>query len=617
MRHMVAPLVIAALLSLCSWQLLERRAVVTLDLESGKRNIVKLYWSTDDAPYGEERMTTLVVGPGVSTHQCRIGDLATIRRLRIDPTERHHDWVMLKRLTLRQVGFSEQQLAGTEELSRLVPLGGLAELESREEGLWLASEGHDARLEWRLPPMERHGGLPGTLVRTACIFAAVLLLARVTHGTELGRHGWVPYLLSMTLVLVSAMALLSQENAHPDEAVHVEAARYFQHHWLPPEIDDPALRHTFSHYGFSRVFSGEIYYWVAGRYLQLVEPLQLPSYLALRGLNVLLWAVMVLGVLAVPPARPLGVPLLISPQICYVFSYCNSDAMALTVSMIVAWQIAVPGTMFSRFFAGEDAGYWRRCLLLGSLVGLLLLAKKNYYFFLLFIPCFLAGVSFRQDLVPWRRLWQRGLALAAVGALLFGLVRGSEYAVNGWDRSAKLYRARVETASPLFNPESPRAAQHPHLGMRDRGVGLQVLLDKERWGEKTFRSSFGVYGYTSVSASFAYYDLVRYLGLGLLGLLVLSVLLRGGWPGIIQLGLAGLVAGGLGTAALYIAWTHDFQAQGRYLLPLVPVLAMMYVRLYPVLPVALFQTLVLLLYCVSLYSFVFVAIPGILLRYGI
>src|SRR5262245_31905713 len=77
------------------------------------------------------------------------------------------------------------------------------------------------------------------------------------------------YALAATLLtvlgtgLAASVALATPFNAHPDERQHVDAFCYFQARlWLPPVNSDGL---TYSRYGDSRVYTGEIVYWVYGR----------------------------------------------------------------------------------------------------------------------------------------------------------------------------------------------------------------------------------------------------------------------------------------------------------------------------------------------------------------
>ncbi|OQX13936.1 MAG: hypothetical protein BWK76_15445 [Desulfobulbaceae bacterium A2] len=617
MRQRVFLAVFAGLLSLLYLRVFVFSAEMEVELDSEKRNIFKVYWAQAGQEYGEGRMARVVVAAGHSTVRFRICDLAAGNTLRLDPAEGANTWVEVRSLTLRQPGFPVQRLAGAGALEQLLPLAGVAGQETTEAGIRYFLDSHDSQLQWRLPPLERNLSLATELARILCLWGLIFVLARYARPVSREAFAWVPYLMALVLALILAMAVISCNNGHPDEYVHLQAAQYYQDHWLPPEIGDPAIRHTYSRYGISRLNYPEVAYWLAGKYLAVVAPLQLQPHVALRGFNVLLWAALVLWVVARPGARLLALPLLLTPQAWYMFSYFNSEAFALVIALAIGWQVAHPESSFSRLASTRGPVLWRSVVLLSGLLGLLLLSKQNFYFFLVFVGLFLLWRLRYEGLGPWRLVWRRWATVALVGGMLFAMGQASFFMVNGLDRKAKLYQARIELAQRPYNPTTPLERRQLDLQRRDRGSSLRHLLEVDRWGEKMFRTSVGVYGYLTVSAQFAYYEVMRNLGLGLLALLTAAVVLYGGVEKITLWGLTCLAACALLAAALYSAWTIDFQAQGRYLLPILPMLGVCFSRLKALLVWPLFWVWMLALFFASVYNYIFVAFPGIIAFYGL
>jgi uncharacterized membrane protein len=63
--------------------------------------------------------------------------------------------------------------------------------------------------------------------------------------------------------------------------------------------------------------------------------------------------------------------------------------------------------------------------------------------------------------------------------------------------------------------------------------------------------------------------------------------------------------------ACYHAWTVDFQAQGRYFLPIIPMLALLIYHEECYLFRPLFHLLFLAMYLLGIYSFIFVGLHDI------
>ncbi len=188
----------------------------------------------------------------------------------------------------------------------------------------------------------------------------------------------MPALVFSACILALCMAVISRDNIHPDEFVHVRAAKYYQHHLLPPHIEDPAIAHTYSLYGVSRLNSGEIVYLFAGIFLNLLSPLHADPYLIVRLFNITLLCILMLLAVRQSRYRLLLVPLVISPQIWYIFSYFNSDALALFMLLLLAYQAVEPRSAFNQLVRDGFMGSKALSIIpLAVLIGLSLQVKMN------------------------------------------------------------------------------------------------------------------------------------------------------------------------------------------------------------------------------------------------
>jgi hypothetical protein len=289
--------------------------------------------------------------------------------------------------------------------------------------------------------------------------------------------------------------------------VHVAAGEYFTDHSLPPKVGDPAITETYSVYGVSRLHSGEVIYLLAGKYLRLLQPLYLEPFFLLRLLNVLLFGALVLCAFNKKDFRFFLLPFLISPQIWYIFSYFNSDAFATCIGLLAAYQLAGKESALTSLAFSEQPKHIRiKIAVLGLLLGLLLLLKQNFYFLYLFLFFY-----FIWKIWVLRPNWNgkktfRLAAVLLIGCTVFTGIRLTDAWVNDFNKNDLMFKARQQFADELFNPDTPIEKRHAYLEMRQRGTTLKHFLAADRWGEKSFRTSFGVYGYTQYSGSFSYYD---------------------------------------------------------------------------------------------------------------
>ncbi len=134
------------------------------------------------------------------------------------------------------------------------------------------------------------------------------------------------------------------------------------------------------------------------------------------------------------------------------------------------------------------------------------------------------------------------------------------------------------------------------------------MVTVERWFEKSFRTGVGVFGYFTISATESFYDLVRWTGFGLFFFVFGSIFLRGG---LVNSGLALSVlglSGALVAVSLHHSWTVDFQAQGRYLFPILPMLGILYAKTEEKIYQPVLALGVTAMYLLGIYVFIFEAL---------
>jgi hypothetical protein len=367
-----------------------------------------------------------------------------------------------------------------------------------DQGLTIIPANKDPWLLYRVPELNKTSTLVGEAAVIAAICLTVFALVFATRPLH-AEYRFVPFLLLSALMLVAAMAAVSRFAVHPDEHVHVQAGEYYRQHNLPPPVGQAPVA-SYSDYGVSRLHSGEIAYFFAGKFAWVLQVFHVPGYLSLRAFNVALLFVLLLLAVNSREFRVLLVPLLLSPQIWYIFSYFNSEAYALFIVLLVAYQMAAPASAFNRLL-GEDplpGRAWLTFAGLGLLFGLLLLLKLNFYFYCLFLFLyFVWRILFGQTVFD-RRVFVRLGLVAAIGLSVFAGVRGGDLWLNDFDKSARLLEAREvrrghvqaeHTARQQAHPsadEGPRQAAHALHSPRPLGGevlpyrfrGVRVYLDQ-------------------------------------------------------------------------------------------------------------------------------------------
>jgi len=367
--------------------------------------------------------------------------------------------------------------------------------------------------------------------------------------------------LAVAVALVLMVATVSQFNAHPDEYLHYEAARYYTSHWLQPPVGDPSAERTYSHHGVSYLDEPDVVYLFAGKFVSLFSFTGLPPFLLARAFNFILF--ILLFVILLRAGAETRVPvyafLLLSPQIWYVFSYFNSDAFAFFVGICLVLELF----RFTR--DPEGAG---QAIKLGVWLGLVLLVKRNYY---VLIPV-VAAVAVWQAIfflkAGRRRLWAKQWLKVALIASIVGLPRiAYQQWVNGFALGEARYAQVEKIAAPGYKPGQVDEVHTPwHVHMRARGHTAWEILSTYKWPIQSFRSMVGLYGYMNILSPSWYYWAMFFVYVLLFGRLCLpSRQLAFSDLTLTLLVMLPLVA--LAIASFLQSWIGDFQAQGRYLFP--------------------------------------------------
>ncbi|MBP7828769.1 MAG: hypothetical protein KA248_02500 [Kiritimatiellae bacterium] len=359
-------------------------------------------------------------------------------------------------------------------------------------------------------------------------------------------------LLLLAAAQVLLMALFSPGGAHPDEELHVTTASFFLDRWLPPAADDPLVPgYLDPEYGTSYLLASppQILYPLAAKAARLsgfssrfALGLRLGSVAGFLALAAAAWRL-------APRTLLPAVCLLWTPQVWYTFSYFNSDAFPFFLSFLIALLVAGPG----------PAG-WRRAAPAALLLGLLLLAKHNYWPFAVFAVLCLA----------WRTGPKRALAVAGLAAAVAAPLLVRDAVINRFEKEERKAALREEYAADAFKPSrigTPGA--YAGLALRAQGVSLADMLAQRPWARRITRSFGGVYGHMNILAPPAYY-IVQNIMFGFLFLAAAFTWRGWTWPRGVLL----LMASAAGLAVVLIAalfcWMYDFQPQGRYLFPLLP-----------------------------------------------
>jgi len=580
------------------------RAFVELEIEAEHKSIFKLYWTSGDKPFSEKKSSSVRLKPGKGSYTFFFTDLGRVDKIRVDPFQ-YEGRGTIHRLTLSQSGYETVEV----DLASLEPLNQIEKSEGGLSGLLIISTGSDPFLLLQPDLIKNPVNWALETARYALICSLTLLI--IYGFSPLGKEfKFVPVLFAAVLTLVVVMAATSKRNAHPDEYVHLEASKYYQNYWLPPKVDDPEIEQTYSVYGVSRLNNGEVYYLLAGKFSRLLEVLAIDQLLALRSFNLLLFGLIFLYTVKSVPARLVALPFLLTPQLWYIFSYCVSDALGLFLCFLAGCEIVRDNSSLNRLLNRDRKASLRHLLLVAVLLGSMFLLKINYYPFILLVYAFIVWHWFRNP--EDRRSITTRIAAVTIIALAFAGFRiGADYYVNGGERSEKLALMQEKTAHHWYKPSTELNKKHVSMYFKQRGVTLKEMIVKYRWFAHSFQTGFGKYGYFTISGSDTYYRLMKWSVIVFLVFLGGAVAFRGDTEGrLLALLVCGLALA-LVAASVHRSWTIDFQAQGRYLFPILPMIGVVLARNRQAIDNKVFILLTMQLFLLSLYSFIFIALPAI------
>ena len=432
------------------------------------------------------------------------------------------------------------------------------------------------------------------------------------------RGPWfVAALLLLVFAQVAIMAAKAPSAVNPDEELHFVTAQYYHNHWLPPPATDPeVVRYLDPRYGTSYLLASppQILYPLAAKAALLAggEP-HFRRGLRLFNLG-LLCALVGAGSILARRNRWPAFFLLLTPQLWYSFSYFNGDAFAFFLAVFIALAIGLPHSRFRAYLeaAAPDARVTAAIpVALG--LGLLVLAKHNYFIFLMGAAAFSLVLAWRADVTTGRRKrlkrWLLVVVLTGLVPLPF-LVRDS--VINGFDKAAIKAQLREAHARPEYKPSRiHEPGSNPGLALRAKGVGLGEVLGPMRWPRRFFRSFTGVYGPMTVIAPPAYYIAqgILYAALAAAGA---GLLRKRAWSEKLLVLLTILFIGGMLFDAVLFSWLYDFQAQGRYLFPAIPLLLLLVLTLNGRRPISPPLVLLAALFALGTWSFVFVGLKNLI-----
>ncbi len=413
--------------------------------------------------------------------------------------------------------------------------------------------------------------------------------------------------------LVFNLAWQSNPNIHPDENAHLESVKYFSLYSDFPKIGDSrALKAYQAPWALSRLDDIGITYFLAGKFRNLIHTLFNDDTFITRSFNVFLF--MLFFVLGRNKRLLLFLtPLICTPQIWYLFSYANRGAVVLFISLLLAWQLINKTSALNQFLhADKVLAQWKKILYPGLLLGILTISQSNYALFILYL----------FSILFWNLIFSvknkkifiyKCFIFISIGAAIFSIRTAFDVSINGFNKAEKRTAYAESDAEQNFKPSIASTKEsYSGLRLKDKGVRFTEMFNSEfDWHKTSFKSFVGYYGYYAEYSPKWYYSYVFMLYVIPLLVIISHAFFKTNWQdklfAIISLTA---VFGGLLMSFIF-CWTYDFQPQGRYTFPIIPILLVFFWKMFPLWnrhEKAIILSSVIILAILSFYSFYEVAL---------
>lgn len=507
----------------------------------------------------------------------RYGDGGTLKRM--DPMDYHSEnEIRVKDMALFINGFYAGMLEGEELFSAFEPNGDAKLFRTETGSLGISIEGEDSQLLTTESFREFYSQAARSYARTGVIYFALILAFFVFAGEFYRRRIWkhregrffltvdtILYLVGVAaLVLAFTGAFTGSSEINPDESESIYSVQYYTENWKVPDARE-LDREAYSVFGTARLTELNLFYMLAAqiaRFFTFEHAARLFSVFLFAGLlYFLFWNL--------KKNRYLLCALFLTPQVWYLYTYCTSDALDFAVGVLVLYETANPDSMLNRLVRGgiNRKNIWK-VLLLGFLFANIFMSKQNYYVFAIYAFLILLTDLFSAPKEERGKRFRVYLSLAGAALLILGIRYIPEFLHYGVHRQQVLVSLQEQIAIPKLNPASPPEIQSSAFNLHGKGVALTELLFHMGFHKTLFRSFTGTYGSLQFPSPDWYVSLMGLLYLVLISGVCLTVVREKGYrERKVKLGILFFCSFISYALVIYNAYFIDYQAQGRYMLP--------------------------------------------------
>ncbi len=573
-------------------------SIISFKAHADQKGKLNIFWRDNNEKFSYTRVKPVIINPGNNDYSFRLKTLNNIEKIKLETGSKIVP-VRITEFSIHETGFNANIITK--------PNFGII-------NTCLALNDNKPLCNDQITLIKQND-YKNLIVSIALFLSIYLLICWIIFQLSTKRSFYprvFPNLIKtfffVALILVANLAWQADYNIHPDEHAHIKSIKYFSQYWDPPAIGDSRSVDTYQYpWGISRLDDLGISYFFAGKFRNLMQLLINDEDFTARAFNVLLFSCLFF---LTKNKRVLlfFTPLLCSPQIWYLFSYANRGSFVLFISLLLAWQLVNKNSYLNIFLrTDKPLNQWKKLFFPGLLLGILSIEQTNYLLFILFVFSVLLW-----ELLFFVKLKKvfiiKCLLFLLVGVSVFLIRYSYDVSINGTNKlDQKIAYAELH-AAPNFKP-SVASTKNSYSGLRLRakGIGFFEMLEPDwDWHKMSFKSFIGFYGY------YAEYSPKWYYAYFLLVIFIMTAVilkhaifqLRWQYKLFTLLTLTAFFGGVL--MSMLFSWLYDFQPQGRYMFPVIPILLVYFWKLFPLWgrqekALVLASTIILIIF--SFYSF--------------
>lgn len=410
-------------------------------------------------------------------------------------------------------------------------------------------------------------------------------------------------LIGITIFQSLLIILLSSYNLHPDEHAHSIASQYYKEHWTKLPVDHPDMKATLiPGWATSYLFLNDFVYFLSEKSTSFLTLWIEDDFVRYRLFNLsLLIVLFVFFSTKLSKGIYFILALGLTPQTWYIFSYFNGDAFSLFACFILGYYFIINKEKIINYFWNSER-ISLKIILLYFLCSLIFLVRLHYLIFFFYIIGLVLllkpqEISLNKSFSAFSRVAVFSLAVAASA----GFIEFFDSYINNFQKSATIQSIKSDLADDRFlKHRIIETGENPQLMFaRDFGISLSDLITRHGWLESSTRSLLGTYGYMRFWSSEIYYMTSAFFGFGLVFLLVIVMAFKSSiqYKLVVTYSFLFLVA--VFAQSLAYSWTFNFQPQGRYLLAIIPVIAVTMSLISKKIPLIIIYIMIAIIYLIN------------------